>query len=423
MSEKKARSGQETKHRLKDLFAFVRNLFFAALLGLAIGAYATGFALLIDWITAFRTAHLWLLLLLPVGGLAIVAFYALLKEASPRGTNHVLQSISGNETLPIKMTPLITIGTALTHFFGGSAGREGAALQIGGSMGQSFGTLLRLDKREITLMTMCGMSAAFSAMFGTPFTATIFVLEVVSIGILHYSALVPCAVSALAAGMVSHLLGYVPEAYPQVAFPKLSWLNGIESIGLGVACAVVSILFCILLHKTEHLFQKYMPNPYVRTMMGGLLLLLGTLCLGTADFNGAGVPMIMQAVNESTLWYAFLIKMIFTAVTLAAFFKGGEIIPTIFIGATFGCFFAPLIGLSPSVGAALGICGVFCGVTNCPLASICLSLELFGLQGLPFFLIVAAISYRLSGYYGIYTGQKIVYSKSKPLFINRYPWK
>ena len=406
-----------------DIYAFFRNLLFAVVLGAGIGAYATGFALLINLITDFRTAHSWLILLLPVGGLAIVGFYHLLGVGSPKGTNRVLESISSNEQLPLKMTPLITVGTAITHFFGGSAGREGAALQIGGSLGMWFGKAFRLGKREVTVMTLCGMSAAFSAMFGTPLTAAVFAMEVVSIGILHYSALVPCAVSSLTAGIIARLIGYVPEAYPTVTFPEFGWLSGLETIGLGIVCAVVSIAFCILLHKTEHYYQKFIPNAYLRTVTGGLLVVLITVCVGTADYNGAGIPVIMNALTGNALWYSFLIKMLLTALTLGACYKGGEIIPTIFVGATFGCIFGPLIGISAAAGAALGVGGVFCGVTNCPIASICLCIELFGIKGLPLYLIVAAVSYRLSGYYGIYTGQKIMYSKSRPLFINRTTWK
>lgn len=422
-NQEKEFSKERAKAVTYDVYAFFRNLLFAVFLGLAIGAYATGFALLINWITGFRTEHSWLILLLPIGGLAIVGFYHLLKADSPKGTNRVLESISSDEQLPLKMTPLITVGTAITHFFGGSAGREGAALQIGGSLGMWFGRSLRLDKREVTVMTLCGMSAAFSAMFGTPFTAAIFAMEVVSIGILHYSAFVPCVVSSLTAGLAAGWIGCKPEQYPAVSFPDFTWLNGIEAVGLGIACAVVSIGFCILLHRTEHAYKKFIPNAYLRAVTGGLLVVMLTVLFGTADYNGAGVSVIFRALSGDAVWYAFLAKMLMTALTLGACFKGGEIIPTIFVGATFGCVFAPLIGLPPQVGAALGICGVFCGVTNCPIASICLCLELFGLKALPLCIIVAAVSYRLSGYYGIYTGQKIMYSKSRPLFINRTTWK
>ena len=416
------------KERLKgvglDLLVFLRSLAMAILLGIGVGVYASAFAMLINYLTGVRTQNPWLLYLLPVGGLAIVGFYHLLKADDPKGTNRVLESISSeDETLPIKMTPLITVGTSITHLFGGSAGREGAALQIGGSIGATFARALKLGKTEVMIMTMCGMSAAFSAMFGTPLTATIFAMEVVSIGILHYSAIVSCAVSALVAGLMGRLIGYVPETYPHVSFPSFSILNGLSALALGILCAALSVVFCIILHKTEYILKKLLKNQYLRTVVGGALVIGITLLLGTRDYNGAGGSVIEQALNGNALWYSFLIKMILTAITLGACYKGGEIIPTIFVGATFGCVAGPLLGLPAATGAALGICGVFCGVTNCPLASIALCFELFGISGLPLFLIVAAVSFRLSGYYSLYTGQQIMYSKTHPLLINRKTWK
>ncbi len=411
-----------SKEQLKkagfDFLHFLKNLGLALVIGAGVGAYACIFALLIDWATGFRNDHSWLIFLLPVGGLAIVGFYHLLGVKEPGGTNRVLKSISSNEELPLKMTPLITVSTAITHLLGGSAGREGAALQIGGSLGSSLARLIKADKKEVIILTMCGMSAAFSAMFGTPLTATIFAMEVVSIGILHYSAIVPCAVASLTAGFMAKLIGYVPENYPLVEFPDFTWLYGIKAVGLGLACAVISVVFIFILHKSEYYYKKFFKNPYIRTIVGGLLVMGITLLLGTRNFNGAGVPVIFEAIRGNAEWYTFLLKMILTALTLGACYKGGEIIPTIFVGAAFGCVFSPLIGIPAAVGAAMGVCGVFCGVTNCPIASIALSFELFGLGGLPFMLIVAAVSYRLSGYYGIYTGQKIMYSKDLPEFIN-----
>lgn len=416
-----------SKERFKtvsfDLLAFVRSLAMAVLLGIGIGAYATAFAMLINFLTGLRELHPWLLYLLPVGGLAIVGFYSLLKADNTKGTNQVLESISSEGTLPVKMAPLITVGTAITHLFGGSAGREGAALQIGGSIGAAAAKLVKLDKREVTIMTLCGMSAAFSAMFGTPLTAAVFAMEVVSIGIMHYSAIVPCAVASLTAGFMAKLIGYQAEIYPVITFPEFTPLSGLKAVAIGIVCAALSVIFCIILHRTEHLFEKYLKNPYLRTVVGGALIIGITLLLGTRDYNGAGGAVILQALNGQAHWYSFLIKMILTAITLGTCYKGGEIVPTIFVGATFGCVIAPLLGIPAPAGAALGICGVFCGVTNCLISSILLCFELFGIAGLPFFLIVAAVSFRLSGYYGLYTGQKIIYSKSRPLFINRSTWK
>lgn len=403
----------------KDIVSFAGSLVLALITGVGVGAYASLFGLLVNWSTAFRETHMWLLFLLPLGGAAIVFCYRICGVKKTLGTNRVLESISSGEKIPIVMTPLITFSTAVTHFFGGSAGREGAAIQIGGSLGMWFGKSLRLNPRRVTIMTLCGISAAFSALFGTPLTATIFAMEVISIGIMHYSAIVPCAVSSLSAFLVSKSLGLSGFGFETVLFPEFGWRSGVEAIILGIMCALVGILFCIILHKIEYFAGKYIGNPYLRTVTGALVIILITVIMGTSDYNGLGTEVIKNAVAGNAVFYAFFAKMVFTAISLGACFKGGEIVPTIFIGATFGCVFAPLVGLPASAGAALGICGVFCAVTNCPITSIIMSFELFGMSGLPLFLIVAAVSYRLSGYYGLYTGQKIVYSKSQPKFINR----
>ena len=406
-----------------DFFAYFLSILISIVIGAGVGAYATAFAMLINLITGFRQEHMWLIFLLPAGGVLIVLFYHLLKTYEPVGTNGVLQSISSDTDLPIKMTPLITVGTAITHLFGGSAGREGAALQIGGSLGTSLAHLLKFPKKETIILTLCGMSAAFSAMFGTPLTATIFAMEVVSIGIIHYSAIVPCAVSALTASLIARLMGYGADVFPKVDFPTFTWLYGLKAILFGIACALVSTLFCLLLKKSASFMKKYIENPYYRTILGGILIVILTMIFGTSDYNGSGINIIYAALSGNAVWYSFIAKAVMTAITLAACYKGGEIIPTLFIGATFGCFFGPLIGIPASVGAALGMGGVFCGVTNCPITSIVLCFEIFGVKGLPMVLLVAAVSYRLSGYYGIYSGQKIMYSKSRPLFINRSTWK
>lgn len=402
----------------KDLLSFAGSFGMAVIIGLGVGIYASLFGLLINWATGFRQMHPWLLFLLPVGGLAIVGIYKL-RKVHDRGTNRVLEAIYSGDPVPLDMTPLITISTAITHFLGGSAGREGAAIQIGGSLGTWFGQVLKLDTRRVTITTLCGMSAAFSALFGTPLTAAIFALEVITIGIMHYSALVPCAVSALVALWVSKWVGLTGMSFGPVSFPDFGIVIGAETLLLAIACAVLGILFCIVLHKSEQLFTKLFKNPYLRTVVGGLVIIGLTLLVGTRDYNGLGTDVIVRAVEGSAVPYAFVAKMIFTGITIGAFYKGGEIVPTIFIGATFGCVFGPLIGIPASVGAALGICGMFCAVTNCPITSIIMCFELFGAAGIPFYLIVAAVSYRLSGYYGLYTGQKIVYSKSLPKLVNR----
>lgn len=405
-----------------DLLSFVRNLFIANFIGLVIGGYCSLFGLLIIYVTKLRMEHEWLLYLLPFGGLAIVALYRWCGIKRSRGTNRILESISSGEIIPLRSTPLITVATAFTHLFGGSAGREGAALQIGGSIGNWLGVQLKFEQKDITIMTMCGMSAAFAALFGTPLAATVFSMEVISIGIMHYSAIVPCAVASIVGAKLAQFLGLVPEHFPVEQFAKLDWKMGLGIVIFSILSALASVIFCLILQKAEILYQKYLINPYVRIFVGGVLVIGITLLLGTRDYNGAGIQVIERMVEGEGIWaLGFLAKMVLTALTLGAGFKGGEIVPTIFVGAAFGCVIAPVLGISGSVGAAMGICALFCGVTNCPLTAIVLSFELFGYEGMPYYLLVAAISYRLSGYTSLYHGQKIMYSKSRPEYINRHP--
>jgi H+/Cl- antiporter ClcA len=405
-----------------DLLDFMRNLFMANFIGFVVGGYSSLFGMLIIYITKLRTEHAWLLFLLPFGGLAVVAVYRFAGIRKSRGTNRILESISSGEIIPLRAAPLITVATAITHLFGGSAGREGAALQIGGSIGNYVGVKLKYEQKDITVLTMCGMSAAFAALFGTPLAATVFSMEVISIGIMHYSAIVPCAVAAVVGSRLAQALGLAPEHFPVESMKVLDWKIGIEIIGFSVLCALVSIVFCLMLQKSEILNEKYLKNPYVRIFVGGVLVIVVTTLLGTRDYNGAGMQVIEQLTEGGSIWaLGFLAKMVLTALTLGSGFKGGEIVPTIFVGAAFGSVVAPVFGISAAVGAAMGICALFCGVTNCPLTAILLSFELFGFEGMPYFLLVAAISYRLSGYTSLYHGQKIMYSKSRPEYINRHP--
>lgn len=403
----------------KQLGILFKWLVFAILSGIVIGLVAALFSICIQQVTNLRTEHGWLIFILPLGGLFIVFSYKLLKDERDGGTNLVLSAIQSQEAIPLKMAPLIFVSTVVTHLFGGSSGREGAALQLGGSIGHFLGKLFRFDENDKNIMIMCGMSAAFSALFGTPLAAAFFSMEVVSVGILYYAALVPCAVSALTAHYLAVQFGIHGESYTLLSIPAFSPENAVKIGLLAVLCAGISILFCILLHQSETVYQKLFKNQYIRILVGGVIIILLTLLIGSQDYNGSGMDVIERAIQGETVPYAFLLKMIFTAITLGAGYKGGEIVPSFFIGGTFGCLFGSIAGLSPSLCAAVGMGAVFCGVTNSPITSILICFELFGLEALPYYLIAIAISYMLSGYFGLYHSQKIIYSKYKTEYINR----
>ena len=396
----------------------VRWLVLAGITGAVLGILGGLFGRSITAVTVFRGNHPWMLYLLPLAGLGIVAMYRL--DPYKTGTNRVLEGIQSNTYIPLRTAPLIAASTVITHAFGASAGREGAALQLGGSIGGTIGKWLKMDDYDHKIMIMCGMSAGFSALFGTPLTATVFAMEVVSVGIMQYAALVPCSVAALTAKGFAEFLGAHGEHFALPAVTAFDWRSAGLTVLLALCCAAVSILFCVVLHCTEHLYKKWIPNKWVRIVSGAFLIILLTKLLGTDDYLGAGMDVIELAVKGEAIAAAFFLKTVFTAVTLGCGFRGGEIVPTLFVGATFGCLFGQITGLSPSLAAACGMTSVFCGVTNCPISSLLLSFELFGFECMPFFLLSVAISYLESGYYGLYHSQRILYSKTKLQYINAH---
>ena len=413
-------------HALRFFRPAGNNLFrllLETLLALLVGACAGGAGVLffhcMSFVTNCRMQNPWFLFLLPAGGLLIVFLYRLSGQYDNKGTNLMLLAIQSGDHISIKVAPLIFISTLITHLFGGSAGREGAALQLGGSIGGFFGDRFHMDQEDRNVMIMCGMSACFSAVFGTPAAAAVFSMEVISIGIMHYAALVPCVIASFTASLIAGYFHAVPEHYDLGIFSALSFPSAGKMILLAAVFAGVSILFCISLHLSENYFKKWIQNPYLRILAGGCMIIAMVYIFRSRDYIGAGMPMIEACFGAGVPWFAFLLKILFTAITLGAGFKGGEIVPSFFIGATLGCVLGPLLGLPAPLCAACGMVGVFCGVTNCPITSLLIAAELFGFVGMPYFMITIAVCYMLSGYYGLYNSQKIVYSKYKDTLINR----
>ena len=404
---------------LKYLLSFLKWVAMGILIGVIIGVIGAAFADCVTWVTDFRITHSFIVLGLPLAGVLIVALYHMAGIKKSYGTNLVLMSVRTDDSIPFAMAPLIFISTVLTHLFGGSAGREGAALQLGGSISQNLARHMGFDRGGQRILTMCGMSACFAALFGTPMTAAIFAMEVISVGIMHYSALVPCAISSITASYISTFLGVTPEHFNVTGIPiSFTISDSIRVFVLAALCGVVSILFCLILKYTSAFYAKSFKNPYWRAVCGGVLVAVFAMILHSQDYLGAGMSVITRAFAGEAVPLAFLLKMIFTAITLEAVFKGGEIVPTFFIGATFGCVAGGILGLNPSFGAAIGMISLFCGVTNCPIAALFLSLELFGSGGLLWYFLATAISYMLSGYFSLYSKQKIMYSKVSPEFID-----
>jgi len=281
---------------------------FGSLTGALVGFFSSAFYFVLSFVNIVREQNDWIIYLLPVGGLAIVALYKILHNEKDGGTNLVISAIHSGNRIPLRMTPSIFFSTAITHLFGGSAGREGAALQIGGSIGNALGTVFKFDEKDKHVVIMCGMSAAFSTLFGTPMAAAIFPMEVVSVGVMYYMALVPCVVSSLTAHGVAVLLGVAGESFHVTGIPTLSLLPVLQIVLVAVICAFVSIGFCGVLHRIEELYKKYLKNPYIRIFVGGCAVVLLTVLVGNHDYNGAGMHTIELAVEDMLFQKPFSLK-------------------------------------------------------------------------------------------------------------------
>lgn len=404
----------------RDVTNFIKWMLLAILTGLVVGGASSAFAACISAATEYRNSHLWVFLCLPLAGIVIVFMYERLGRQDG-GTNQVLSTIKSKDNVPFISAPLIFISTLLTHLTGGSAGREGASIQFGGSIGSWLAKLVHLDETDHHVMIMCGMSAAFAAVFGTPMAAAVFSMEVVSVGIMYYAALVPCVIASIIASKFAAGFGINPESFHVVNIPELTIETGLKMVLVAVACAAISIIFCMALQGVSKLYAKFSENPYIRIIAASAIIIVITLFLRTSDYMGAGNNLIELAVeNGQARPLDFFWKLVLTALTMRAGFRGGEIVPSFCIGATFGCIMGHLIGLSPSICAAAGMAALFCGVTNCPITSILIAFELFGFRGASYYLIAVSISYAVSGYYGLYKDQTIVYSKYKAKYINRH---
>ena len=392
---------------------FLKWSLLGALMGGIGGILGAAFHYALHFVTDVRGEHPWLIFLLPVGGLLTVGIYRLFKMRNNRGTNEIIDAILNGDPVNPLVAPVIFLATSVTHLFGGSAGREGAALQLGGSTASMLAKLLRLNENERTVLIMSGMSAVFAGLFGTPLTATFFCMEFASVGTIFSPALLPCYLAAFMASRVSAAMGVHAETFLlNEALPFTFTVNW-QTLVLAVLVGLLGIAMCYLFHEAEHFAAKHLPNPWIRIVVGGVLIAVLTLLVGDHRYNGAGMDMALKAVGGQANWYDFLMKLLFTAVTLSAGFKGGEIVPTFCIGATFGCVLGGLLGLDPGIAAALSLVGLFCCVTNSPIAAIVLSIEMFGSANVYLFAFVCVIAFVISGNWGLYSSQIIQFSKSR----------
>jgi len=388
-------------------------LILGLILGVVSGVIGTLFHASIDLSNLLRKDYWWSVYLIPVGALLITFLY---KESKLTVTaDSVLLASHTDGKLPFKTIPLIFVSTCITQFVGGSAGKEGAAIQIGGTLGYQLGKVLKLDEKTRSTAVMAGLAAVFASVFGTPITAAFFAIEITSVGSMYYFALIPCVTAVVTAYMVSKALGVAPLVF-SITFPSLGVKEILLTILLGVITAIVSIGFCEAVHGGSKLASKYIGNVYIKALVVSVILMLLFIPSFTLEYQGAGLNLISSAINGEAKVYDFILKILFTTITIAAGFKGGEIVPTMAVGATLGCAFALVLGLDPSFYAALGLIGLFCGNVNCPVASTLLGIELFGAEGTIYYVIMCTIAFALSGKFGLYESQKQLESKVKANF-------
>ncbi len=399
-----------------DFFLLFRYLLRWIPIAMAVGLLGgTASAILLvslNWATNTREAHRWLIALLPVAGLLVGLLYKYLGTSVEAGNNLILDEVHDpKRTIPIRMTPLILIGTLMTHLFGGSAGREGTAIQTGASLADQLARPLRMDPPERRILLMAGISAGFASVFGTPLAGAIFGLEVLAIGAISYDAIAPCFLAAFLGDFTTHAWGAHHTDYHIGVVPAMGLSGLLWAVVAGAVFGLVGMGFARVTHGVGHFFKEHIAWSPLRPFAGGTVVALAVFAMGTTRYIGLGIPTIQAAFGHRHDPQDWIMKLLFTAVTLGAGFKGGEVTPLFFIGATLGNALSYVLPLPPSLLAGMGFVAVFAGAANTPLASSLMAIELFGAEAGAYAAVACVFSYLFSGDAGIYTSQRAGRSK------------
>ncbi|OBZ17344.1 voltage-gated chloride channel family protein [Bacillus sp. FJAT-26390] len=382
-------------------------LLIAGTVGVLSGSASAFFLTSLDWVTETRMDHPWLLWLLPAGGALVSYLYMKFGNESGRGNNLIIEQIhSGDGAIPLRMAPLVLFGTLTTHLLGGSAGREGTAVQMGGSLSEWVGQRFKLDRLDRKIILMCGISSGFGAVFGTPLAGTLFGLEVLTIGLISYEALLPCFIASYVGHLTAAAWGIKHLHYSIGAVPPLDWLLLVKVVAASVLFGLAALLFTQLTRRLKQLFSKWFSHPVLKSVIGGFIIIALVYALGTRHYLGLGIPLIQQSFHEAVSPLVFLLKTIFTAITLGTGFQGGEVTPLFVIGATLGSALAGLLATPVPLLAAIGFVSVFSGAAKTPIACFIMGIELFGGDGAIYLFIGCVIAFSCSGRIGIYEAQK-----------------
>ena len=402
------------------LFYLLKWLFITLIAGALIGSASALLLVSLDFVTNYRESHLWIIALLPVAGLVIGLIYHYLGSSIVKGNNYLIEEIhSPKDIIPLKMAPLIYIGTVITHLFGGSAGREGTAVQMGGAIADQFSRIFKLKQRDHKIMIMVGISAGFASVFGTPLAGAVFALEVIIVGRMRYEAILPSFLAAIFAHLTCHTWGVAHTHYSSPDVPSLSVLNILLVIGVGILCGLAAMLFSRMVHFWSEQAKDKVKYAPLRPFLGGIVIAVRLWLLGTTKYFGLGVATFVESFSVQQEWYSFLLKILLTTFTIGVGFKGGEVTPLFFIGATLGSALFCIIPLPMALLAGIGFVAVFSGATNTPIACTLMGIELFGAESGIYIGLACVVAYMFSGHTGIYASQivgspkHLIYGKIK----------
>ena len=388
------------------LFYFLKWLFLSTLVGVLAGATSAFFLFFLDWVTEWRENHLWIIAFLPLAGLIIGLAYHYWGKEVVNGNNVLLEEFhSPKKIIPLIMAPLVLFGTLITHLFGGSAGREGTAVQIGAAISDQFSKLFSLNENDRKILIIIGISAGFAAVFGTPLAGAVFALEVMFFGKIKSEALLPSLITAFIADFTCTAWNVSHTQYSIPIVPDIGIINLLWAALTGIIFGLSSWLFSRSMHFWTKLFASIIKYAPFRPLIGGIFIAIAIYLMGTTKYIGLGSPVILDAFSENLNSYDFLIKILLTTFTIGAGFKGGEVTPLFFIGATLGNALVWFVPLPVALLAGMGFAAVFAGASNTPIACTLLGIELFGMESAIFIGIACLISYFFSGLTGIYTSQ------------------
>jgi H+/Cl- antiporter ClcA len=390
----------------ENILLALKWIFICVLIGILSGSASAFFLITLEFVTQFRIQHDWIIWLLPIGGLLVGFSYYYLGQDVVKGNNLLLEEYENpKQVIPLKMVPLVYFGTIITHLFGGSAGREGTAVQMGGAIADQFTRIFKLDNSERKTLIILGISAGFASVFGTPLAGAIFALEVVYFSKINLKSILLSFLVAYAAYFTVEIWQVKHTHYSIPLVPEITANNLFYTLVCGALFGFAALLFSRSTHFWGSLFSKTIKYPPLRPFVGGIILAIAIAGFGFSKFSGLGVPVIVDAFTNTNAWYDFLLKILFTGFTLGAGFKGGEVTPLFFVGATFGSALSLVIPMPIALLAGMGFVAVFSGATHTPIACTVMGMELFGIESGIFIAIACIIAYLSSGSVGIYKSQ------------------